>query len=781
MKKIVVFFLFFTCILFSQSKKEVIVGILADNSTSETNILLEELKTEVKSVLGANVEVSFTKQLDNNFSLNTAKTNYQTLVDSNADVILSFGIINNIMLYNEKVYPKPTIVFGSINNDFMDLTEKINKTEVNNLSYVIAPFSYKDDIETFNSLFEFKKLGIIVEEHVINELPIKDLLDTYFLNKNQEYKLIPIPKEGEDLAYSLDDVDAVYFAGGNYLEENKINALIKSVNTKKLPSFTAFGIKNVERGILATNHTDSNLSSFFRRIALNIESIVDGKNASDLPVFKNYEKKLTINYATATEINFPLRYSLIARVNFIGEKNDDLKDDTSKMSLLKMLEVVLDENLSLKAEKKNLDLADQDVKNSKSNYLPNLSVSVDGIYIDPELAEISAGQNPEFSTSGNAVLQQLIYSENASANIDIQKELQKSQKEIYNSTQLDAVLNTSIAYFNTLILKTNTQIQNQNLQITKQNLDFAEQNFRIGSSGKADVLRFRSQLAQNTQNLIEANNDLEQSFNTINELLGQSMNTKIDIQDLNISDEIFEKYNYDEFFELLDYPNLKQKFVDFLVEETKNNAPELKSINYNLNALKRNYKLYDKGRFIPTVSLQGQYSLAMSQSGAGSSYPVGAPNIPDGTYNVGLNVSLPIFKQNLNNINRQTVKIQEDQLLIEQENTYLNLEKNIHDIVLDLINQIANIEISKVSEENAKQSLELTQNSYKNGAVSVIELIDAQTNYIQAQLSKSTANYNFLITSMQLERAFGYFFLMNNDVDNQAFFQRAKQYILNKN
>ena len=98
---------------------------------------------------------------------------------------------------------------------------------------------------------------------------------------------------------------------------------------------------------------------------------------------------------------------------------------------------------------------------------------------------------------------------------------------------------------------------------------------------------------------------------------------------------------------------------------------------------------------------------------------------------------------------------------------------------MDLIGEIANVEISKYAEQNAKVSLELTQNAYRIGAVSIIQLIDAQTNYFQMKLARTTANYNYLIASMQLERAIGYFFLMHSETENQAFIQRANQFILN--
>ena len=80
-----------------------------------------------------------------------------------------------------------------------------------------------------------------------------------------------------------------------------------------------------------------------------------------------------------------------------------------------------------------------------------------------------------------------------------------------------------------------------------------------------------------------------------------------------------------------------------------------------------------------------------------------------------------------------------------------------------------------------KESLELTQNAYKQGAVPVIQLIDAQNNYLKAQLGRATANYNYLLTSIQLERAIGYLFLVHTEAENQQFIQNVTAYILSKN
>ncbi|WP_350288981.1 TolC family protein [uncultured Croceitalea sp.] len=775
---VVVIFLLTAAISNAQSTKTITIGLLADENSVENAPLLEKLQSEITAVVGQDANVVFETPIENGFDLGRAKANYLAMESSEVDIILAFGVINNIVLYQQKNYAKPVIVFGSVNSDFIPLPSSQKTSGIDNIAYIIAPFSYSKDLDAFNTIYEYKKVGILVDNYLPDALPIKELFDNYFADKESTYELLNLPDNG-DISNLISDVDAVYLAGGFALSDAAFKNLVSIINENQLPSFSANRKQDVEKGILATNQPESNIDQFFRRLALDVESIVNGTNPSELPMLLEYKNRLSLNFNTAKEIKFPLRYSMLGSVDIVGGENNFISENA--YTLLDIMKGVIGLNLGLEAERKNIDLSSQDVKTAKSSFLPDVSASATGVYLDPRVAEISGGTNPEFSTSGTVGLNQLIYSEGAAAGITIQENLQKAQQETYNAAELDAVLNGSVAYFNALILKTNAQIQAQNLEVTKKNLEISEQNFEAGAAGKSDVLRFRSQLAQNMQTLIEAGNQLNQAYFTVNQLMNNPIDTEIDVEDAIISEGLFSNYKYQDFYEILDNPKLRPNLVDFLIEEAKNNAPELKNIGYNLAATQRNYRLNSAGRFVPTVALQGQYNLALSQSGVGSTPTTGIPIAPDGTYNFGLNVSLPIFGQNLRNINKRTAKIQEDQLNIQKSNIDLNIETNINALVLDLTNQIANIQISKIAEEAAKESLDLTQNAYSQGAVPLIQLIDAQTNYLQSQIASANANYNYLLASMQLERAIGYFFLINSEDNNQDFIQRAQEFILSRN
>ena len=140
-----------------------------------------------------------------------------------------------------------------------------------------------------------------------------------------------------------------------------------------------------------------------------------------------------------------------------------------RYALPEIIDQVLEKNFALKAEKENVAAARKDLNLTRSNYLPDLTASLQGTYTDPDLSGISNGTNPEELTAGNITLEQLIYSEKATAGITIQRELTNAAEQEYTAAELDIVLEAAIDYFNTLIAKTNFIIQDENLRLIRKN------------------------------------------------------------------------------------------------------------------------------------------------------------------------------------------------------------------------------------------------------------------------------------------------------------------------
>lgn len=765
----------------AQNTKEYSVAILGDEYIHETDSILNRLKAEIKSVVSQEATIVFKEKyfLMNQLSQEKAKENYQIVVKSDdVDLILSFGSLNNFVIAQNKAFPKPVILFGVINDDFIEFPEGQNTSQVKNLTYILTPKSYKEDLSEFREMYPYNKVGIIVDEYLTEIYPVKNTLDNILGEIKSEYKLIPISSVDE-LDAQLEDVDAVYISGGLYFSKQEKQRMIDRINNRNLPSYTSLDEEFSFLGVLFNTQPVNELDQFFRRVALNIEAAVLGSDLSDLPIYLDVETKLLLNIETSFKINFPLKYSFLIKTNIIGNaKNLPYKENYYLDNFVYQL---LEKNLSLKASKFDINLAKQEVKLANSQYLPNLSTSVTGSHIDPDLAEVSNGSNPEYTTSGNVNIEQLLFSEQASGNIKIQKTLAAASQENYNAVEKDAILDAGITFYNALIAKANYLINDENLRVTRKNFEIAKQNYSAGQTGKGDVLRWRSELALATQNIVNAYTNFIQSMHAINQLLNNPINYKIDIKHSLVDENTEDQFDYKGLIMLIDDPILRGKLLTYLEKVAIENAHELKSLQFNIEASERSAKLYQRSKFLPTIALQGGYNYTFSRDGKGSTYPTGIVGAPDGYYNVGVQLSLPIFNQNQRSLNRQKSLIQQQQLNIQKENTETLIKKNVNDIVYTILNLYTNIELSKLTTKTAKESLELMQISYSNGAIGITSLIDAQQAYFQAQQQQASAGYNFYLSLLQMERILSYYFFLNPDEENQTFIQNLQTYLLTNN
>ena len=760
----------------AQQKQRVKVAFLIDQLTPEVQGYLRVIEDETRAVVGEDANLVFdTKhRFVTNDSEASAKKMYADFLESDADILITGGVTAYNFIVEQKEFPKPVILSGALPAELIQYTKAVGSV---NLFDVVSRYSLAADLEAFRKIHEFQSLGIAATPAYLKRDAFNAFFTTYGKQNNVNITFLPYTTSN-DLIQPYDSLDALYLTGAFLLNDQEIEKIAQHLIKEELPSFTSSGSKDVKLGLLATTYSDLHAERMMRRLSLQIESLVNNTAESSLPEAPQPAGKLTLNFNTLGKLDMKLRYSMLASANLVGDINQVIADKS--YTLITAMNEVLVQNLSLKASERDVELAGQDAKQAKSAYLPNVRADLDGVYNDPDLAEVSNGQRPEFMLNGDITASQTIFSPDANTNIGVQKDLLKATEENYNADKLNSLFDVANAYMNILLLKTNLTIVSSNLDVTEFNLRIAEEKYEAGSSGKADVLRFRSQLAQNTQSFVESMNAVEQSYYFFNQTLNQPVNRKVNIEDATFEGEIFERYNYKELREILDNPSLREAFKEFLVIEAKKNAPELKSIDYSANAIKRSYNLATYGRFMPTVGAQAQYTNLFERSGVGSEFPAGFPPLPTDYYNVGVNVSIPIFRQNQQNINRQTALIQQDQIQINKANFELNIEQLVNSSVLELINQIANIQLSEVARLAAEENLELTQDAYRKGAVNWVQLIDAQTNYFQAKQSNATAKYSFFLAALQLERNIGKFFLLSSEEENQAFRDRFIEYIQNR-
>lgn len=301
------------CMLFTmvdvhaQSKQNYNIGFIFDTLPENSETLLAQMQNEIRSVVGQDAIINFPLSgvYVNNLSLDTARDNFEAInANPEIDLILAFGVLNNVIILGNETHQKPTILFGTITKEFKPSFISYETSGIDNLSLILTSQSIKQDLTIFRELINFKKIGIVFEEYVLDVLPIEETVDSIMDSLGVDYSIISY-NTVEEIIEGFDGVDAVYFANTFFLTEDEVSRLAKKMIDRRIPSFTSSGTREVELGIMASNQADDNLDQFFRRIALNIEAIVNGQNASELPTNLATPEQLILNFNTASLIGGP--------------------------------------------------------------------------------------------------------------------------------------------------------------------------------------------------------------------------------------------------------------------------------------------------------------------------------------------------------------------------------------------------------------------------------------------------------------------------------------------
>ncbi|PIE01976.1 MAG: hypothetical protein CSA81_09520 [Acidobacteria bacterium] len=752
------------------------IGILGEVREQKGDEAFLKLIQEVKAVTGSEVTVTYDPAffLPSENKIEQSEQNYQFLVQSpEIDIILAYGPINNFVLSKKTSFPKPVILFGVVNAESISLYETDKIKAVPNLCRILTPFSFKRDLESFYNIFPFKKVGVVLDRTLEAFYPIRDNLDQIAHSLSVNCQTI----YADDVHFhdKLKQVDAVYLASMNQTESGFLK-MLQEINKLKLPSFAAYSYQSDQASVLISASPKEAQGRIIRRLALNFEAIINGTPPSEIPAVIDFNSELTLNLETAFEIGFPLRVSVLMDVNLEGHADRLSADHT--YNLLEVMETTVRKNLDLSAGKRNVELAANEKAIARSEYLPDVSLNASSSALDPDIAAISGGTRPRYTTDGSLVFEQLIFSENANGAVRVNSELEKASRSTYQALELDTVLNACVAYFKSLIAKTNFVLNVENLRVTRKNYQIAEQQYTAGQIGKADVLRWRSELADSNQQVVTSFNDMNSALQELNFVLNNPINMRIDVEDARLNSDIFSNYSHLQLLDVVDDPVLREKFIDVLHEMALKRTPELQSLIYNIRSVREIAEMYRRSRYLPQLSFRGLYNQNVSTGGEGSVYPIGAAEPPDGYYNLTLNFSLPVFQKKQHRLKMSQARIQKDQMEINRSKLELEIRKQISKTILALINQIASIELSKISAESAKESLGLMQTAYANGATTITTLIDAQRAYLQARLTESNANYQFLLSSLQLERIIAHFFLLHSEQENQAMVDYIKNRLL---
>jgi outer membrane protein len=768
------------------------IAIVADGYWERNKEYFDLIQKEVVDVVGKQAQIIFPpdKILEGDWTLSgVQQINNRLLADPDIDLILGMGLMASQDLCTRGELPKPVIAPIVIDPVGQHIPYKNGASGVKNLSYLVYPITFERDIELFKEIIPFKKLVNISSKRYYQVLqPLPSEVQAAHKYDDIEIVHLFLDNSADDVLNAIpQDADAVYLEPNLHLPPSEFKKLVHGFIERRLPSFSFLGESEVRQGIMATANSDM-FPRLIRRTALNIQRIIQGVEPGTISVAFSAGKKLFINLNTAYAVGVTPTWSTLLEAEMV--QVDTTSVFAEQLTLTSAIQRTLIANLDVQAKLHDVAADAKNIALARASFLPKMDFITTGLKIDQDRAQ--ASYQPEQSGTGELNLTQLIFSEPAIANLNIQSSLHKSKQYEFELTRLDNIVSGASAYLNYLRAQKIYFILLDNLKITRSNLELAQIRQSTGVAGQEEPLRWEVEIANMRKTVMGVNSQMNQVRYLLNFLLNFQLNQELNVSDVSLTDPTMFISN-EHIQSYLENPISFDILTEYLVKTGLSRSNELQQLEALIAAQERALTSSRNSFFMPTIAAFANYSDNFYKSGQlvpfalttipqppagldprvplylGQLLSAASPKLPDRkNWSVGVQLSLNLFNGLSTSATEQKTNQQLEQLRIRHSALKEQVDLRIRSEMQNTKSSYFAIQQTKLQQEAARKMLDLVTDAYSRGAVPILNLLDAQNAALQTNLVAANALYDFLIQYMQLQRSLGNFdILMTADERNK--------------
>jgi outer membrane protein len=410
--------------------------------------------------------------------------------------------------------------------------------------------------------------------------------------------------------------------------------------------------------------------------------------------------------------------------------------------------VALENNFGIMVAKNQIRVAENNASILNSGYLPTLTGTAGANYNELNSTteypgQIDSNGDPRVDLEINDAESQ---SYNAGLNLNYtlfdgmgRLYNYKRLKEQYQLSELQAretientILQLFSVYYEVARLTQNEKVLQEALEISSQRIKRAEYSFEYGQNTKLDILNAQVDVTNDSINLMNMRQLLENTKRDLNVILNQDLREPYEVDTL-----------------IFFIPRLQ--LVDYMSQASQNNISLLQT-DRNLAINDYDIKVSKSG-YLPSIGLNGSYGWNLNHS-ANSSFRPGEiiPGSNRNSLNLGLGASLTwnLFDGGGTTVRVRNAKIAfENQELLKEQ---INLEVN-RDIQNALAIYENRLKIFHIQEQNVltnQNNFERSREQFQLGRITSIEFRQAQINLLNAQTNKNLTKYDAKLAELQL-------------------------------
>ena len=339
---------------------------------------------------------------------------------------------------------------------------------------------------------------------------------------------------------------------------------------------------------------------------------------------------------------------------------------------------------------------------------------------------------PKVQLPGSDFTFQPVPSENINAGIEARQllldfgktgsQIRQSEAQAGLLTRQTAELREQLAYqvanvyLGIAFLRNNISVQDANIHLLEETEHMVENKLKHGDAIDLDLLNTRVKLETYRNRKVDFENSLQKQLANLEYLTGEPLKDSISTT--------------------FEWPAASAEPAD----------------NYGNNAAVKSSLQQEKVAESGVALAKAQYKPSLfldAGTGFKNAY-LPDINTPRFNYNAGVSLSVPIF-------HGKKLRTQEHMAATEVEaakwNTKSiadNIRKEVRQQQADIIASRERLQTAEVLLQQAQRALELARSRYRNGVITYLDLQNAQTSMLEAQLSKIQYQYQLSVSSLAL-------------------------------
>jgi len=417
---------------------------------------------------------------------------------------------------------------------------------------------------------------------------------------------------------------------------------------------------------------------------------------------------------------------------------------TQTITLEDAINIALENNYQLKQAENNLNLAETQVFSAKADYLPSLNSNFNGSrnvgrqFIQEDL---SFDDRTTYGISGSLNANFTIF--DGFRNISNLRGAQAnklSQEENFNRMRETIIFNTASRFLQVAVDEELMKIAEATLEASQSQLEQVDAQVEVGSRPTVDLYNQEATVANDELNLIQRENALSVSKAQLLRVMQDDSIEEIDI----VMPAV------DELSLVPEELNLRSLIEAALSSRSDFAAQEFAIIDNEMG------QRIARASLLPTISasagISGRYSDQfidpVTREVSSFSDQFFDQNV---NRSLGLSLQIPLFNRWNNRTNIESAKIQLKNSELQLDNIRFQISEEVRQAYSDYLSLAKELDSSERALIAAERAFETEQQRYEVGATTLIELNQANANFVQAQSNRVQTIYNFVFQEKLLD------------------------------